>query len=187
MKPITFYSPKGGQGCSTVAATTAMIAAKIGQRVRLVDHCGELAAVMGLPEYDDGERVTFEHWPLTLERANTYADMPTDPDTLEIHDMGTLATVPADHTRLMVVRPCYLALRRAVQRNDSPSAIVLMAEPDRALGATDVRHALGAPVVATVPVQPAIARRIDAGLFAPTNLPMALHVLAIVLPEMVAQ
>ena len=65
---------------------------------------------------------------------------------------------------LLVTRACYLSLRRAVGHDRRPSAIVLVAEPGRALRAADVECALGAPVVATVSIDPAVARAVDAGL-----------------------
>jgi hypothetical protein len=71
----------------------------------------------------------------------------------------------ADHS-LLVIRPCFLALRRAMAMPTRPTGVVLVCEPGRALAARDVEHALGVPVVAEVPVDPAIARAVDAGLLA---------------------
>jgi hypothetical protein len=65
---------------------------------------------------------------------------------------------------LLVVRPCYLALRRAVSSCVRPSGVVLVDEPERTLDATDVENVLGVPVVATVPHSPGIARAVDAGV-----------------------
>jgi hypothetical protein len=67
---------------------------------------------------------------------------------------------------LLVTRPCYLSLRRIGRHAVRPSGVVLVAERHRALGARDVAHCVGAPVVAEVPVDPAIARAVDAGLLA---------------------
>jgi MinD superfamily P-loop ATPase len=69
----------------------------------------------------------------------------------------------ADHA-LLVTRPCYLALRAAVRQPVRPTGVVLVEEPGRALRARDVEASLGAPVVATVLLDPAIARAVDAGL-----------------------
>lgn len=65
---------------------------------------------------------------------------------------------------LLVLRPCFLALRRAVAAPIRSSGVVLVAEPQRALGPADVQAALGVPVIAVVPWNPAVARRVDAGL-----------------------
>lgn len=71
----------------------------------------------------------------------------------------------ADVVRWLVVRgPCYLSLRAAVEHRWEPDGIVLLTEPGRALSAADVSDVLGAPVVAQVPVEAAVARVIDAGL-----------------------
>lgn len=83
---------------------------------------------------------------------------PVDPD-------GLAAAVLGVATRsLLVVRPCILALRRAVAAPWRPDGVVLVAEPGRALGPSDVEGVLGVPVVAVVPVDPATARVVDAGL-----------------------
>lgn len=73
---------------------------------------------------------------------------------------------------VLVTRGCYLALRRAVRSEElsSTHGVVLIEEPGRTLGARDVASVLGRPVVATVPVLPAIARAIDAGVL-PARLP----------------
>jgi hypothetical protein len=42
--------------------------------------------------------------------------------------------------------------------------VVLVTEPGRSLGRTDVERAIGAPVVADVAVDPQVARAVDAGL-----------------------
>lgn len=67
---------------------------------------------------------------------------------------------------ILVTRPCYLALRRATRVADAPDGIVLVREPGRALVASDVEHVVGAPVIAQVDVDPAIARMIDSGTLA---------------------
>lgn len=75
---------------------------------------------------------------------------------------------------LLVTRPCYLALRRAVASPLQPSALVVVDEPGRALSAADVEEVLGVPVVARVPYDPAVARAVDAGLLA-SRLPRGLE------------
>ena len=84
-------------------------------------------------------------------------------------DAGSVGEPPpaivraADHA-LLVTRPCYLALRAAVRQPTRPTGVVLVEEPGRALGAPDIEASLGVPVVATVLLDPAIARAVDAGL-----------------------
>lgn len=49
-----------------------------------------------------------------------------------------------------------------------------MTEPGRALDRTDVETVVGAPVQAEVPLDPAVARAVDAGLLA-SRLPRGLE------------
>ncbi len=67
---------------------------------------------------------------------------------------------------LLVVRPCYLALQRAVATGVRPTGVVVVDEDGRSLDERDVTEVLGVPVVAVVPVEPSIARAVDAGLLA---------------------
>lgn len=67
---------------------------------------------------------------------------------------------------LLITRPCYLSLRRAAQLSVSPTGIVLINEAGRALGKHDVEAVIGAPVVAEIDFDSAIARAVDAGLLA---------------------
>lgn len=75
---------------------------------------------------------------------------------------------------LLVIRPCYLSLRRAVRVPVRPSGIVLVNEPGRSLSRGDIEQAIGAPVRAEVAVDPAVARAVDAGVLA-ARLPRALE------------
>jgi hypothetical protein len=74
-------------------------------------------------------------------------------------ELAALATVS-----LLVLRPCFLALRRALAAPVRPSGVVLITEPDRVLDAIDVEDVLGVPVRAIVPWDPAIAKSVDTGL-----------------------
>lgn len=72
----------------------------------------------------------------------------------------------ASDESLLVIRPCYLALKRAVRSDAHPSGVVVVQEPGRALSVTDVESVLKAPVRAVVGLDPVIARAVDAGLLA---------------------
>ncbi|HET8931182.1 MAG TPA: hypothetical protein VFN21_11035 [Acidimicrobiales bacterium] len=65
---------------------------------------------------------------------------------------------------LLVIRPCYLALRHVTRSDRRIDGVVLVTEPGRSLGAADVASVAGAPVVAQVPFEPQVARVVDAGL-----------------------
>ncbi len=74
---------------------------------------------------------------------------------------------------LLVLRPCYLALRRALAAPIRPSGVVVIEEPRRSLDAGDVEDTLGVPVAAVIPWDHSIARCVDAGLLA-ARMPRAL-------------
>lgn len=81
--------------------------------------------------------------------------------------LGAPLAIAAGATRsILVTRPCFLALRRALTAPLRPSEVVLLTEPGRSLTRLDVEDCLGAPVVAEVAVDPAVARAVDAGLLA---------------------
>lgn len=75
------------------------------------------------------------------------------------------AFVESADRSLLVVRPCYLALSRAVKA-PRPTAVVLVTERRRALSARDVEDVLGVPVVAEIAWDPEIAHAVDTGLLA---------------------
>lgn len=82
-------------------------------------------------------------------------------------DQGAaFAAIEVADATLMVIRPCYLALRKAVgdPRLARSAGAILVEDPGRALDAADVGAVLGVPVVGRVPVRAEIARAIDAGV-----------------------
>ncbi|MGQ0824861.1 MAG: hypothetical protein ACT4OX_07530 [Actinomycetota bacterium] len=85
------------------------------------------------------------------------------------------ALVEVADASVVVVRGCYLALRRASRAPGSARAAgaVLLDEPGRALGARDVADVLRVPVLASVAVRSSIARVVDAGVL-PARLPESL-------------
>jgi hypothetical protein len=85
-----------------------------------------------------------------------------------------LAVAAGAGLSLLVLRPCYIALRRALAAPLRPSAVILIDEPGRSLGRRDVEDVLGVPVRAQIPWDPAVARSVDAGLLG-TRLPRPLH------------
>lgn len=87
---------------------------------------------------------------------------------------GAALALAAGATRsVLVTRACFLSLRRALAAPLRPSEIVLLMEPGRSLGRHDIEDCLGAPVIAEVAVDPAVARAVDAGLLA-SRLPRGL-------------
>lgn len=152
---IHLWGAKGGVGTSTVAAVIAVHASRhqgVELRAATPDALDELAAILGMTRALDA--------PLTLP-IGTGCDT-----TLVVIDGGTDPTPPAGTTAsFLVIRPCYLAIRRALaSTGPRASGVVLVAEPERSLGHRDIEDVLGVPVVATIAVTAAVARSVDAGL-----------------------
>jgi len=89
-------------------------------------------------------------------------------------DGAELAVAAGAAMSLMVLRPCYLALRRALAAPLRPSGVVLVGEQGRSLNRRDVEEVLGVPVRAEVGYDPAVARAVDAGLLS-RRVPRALE------------
>ncbi len=88
---------------------------------------------------------------------------------------GVLALARNVDVLIMVVRPCYLAYRRASENVLTPisTGAVIVEEANRALTARDLERVIGIPILATVAARPSIARAVDAGILA-ARLPDAL-------------
>jgi hypothetical protein len=76
---------------------------------------------------------------------------------------------------LLVVRACYMAVRRARQAPLLPTGVVVVREPGRVLHSEDIADAVGAPLLAEIEVDPAVARAVDAGLLNGTRLPRSIE------------
>ena len=117
--------------------------------------------------------------PLAEARADALAALLAADARPVVVDCGTLVdgvalTLAAAASRsVLVTRPCFLGLRRALRAPLRPSEVVLVTEPGRSLGRHDVEDCVGAPVVAEVALDPAVARAVDAGLLA-VRLPRGL-------------
>ena len=96
-----------------------------------------------------------------------------DAGRIESPSLGALAEI-AD-ANVIVLRGCYLALRRAIHHPATAFAtgVVLVDEPRRSLGARDIEDVLGVPVLARIEVNAHVARAIDAGVLR-SRLPDAL-------------
>jgi hypothetical protein len=152
MDQINLIQAKGGQGTSVTACAVALRAAGEGRTVRLDGHDRDsLAAILGTT--GDGPVIPG----LVLAASNE------EVCHLVVHDG------PAPHgVSLLVTRPCYLALRRALHdgATSNASGVVVVTEPGRALDSDDIAAVLGIPVITTIPVRSDIARAVDAGVLA---------------------
>jgi hypothetical protein len=101
--------------------------------------------------------------------------VPTVADLGRARSPAARAMVEVADASLVIVRGCYLTLRRAVRAPALARAagVVLVAEPGRSLGRREIADCLDRPVVAEVPVRAAVARAVDAGLL-PVRLPEVL-------------
>lgn len=170
MPQTTFYAAKGGQGCSTIAAAAAIESAHNGPTVLVAHDFADACAIFGLPAHHDADAIEV-HPLLTIAPAVPEGYDPST-ETL-IVDAGT-AAVEHYGVRYLVTRPCYLALRRAAIGADTrPDGVVVIEEPGRALTAQDAADVVCAPLRATIGLDPAVARAVDAGLFA-SRLPRTL-------------
>jgi hypothetical protein len=204
---IVCWAAKGGSGTTVVACALALTSAAT-RPTLLIDLGGDCPTALGLPEpHGPGirewlasptataadfsrlavpirdqacllplgtGRTPEDRWARLLEAVEgtnaTIVDCGAGPPPSALQD--------AAQQSLLVTRPCYLALRRAQRCDVRPTGVVLIAEPGRALGSTEVEQALGVPVVAEVQYDPAVARAVDAGLLAarlPRSLQMALR------------
>lgn len=103
------------------------------------------------------------------------ASRPVVVDAGVVADDSALVPLVAEARHaLLVTRPCFLALKRLSASSVRPNGVVLVSEPGRALGRADVEEVAGAPVVAEVAVDPAVARAVDAGLLS-SRLPRLLE------------
>jgi hypothetical protein len=182
-------SPKPGSGVSTTAALLAL-AIRSDAHTHLVDLCGDQPALMGVTHRpDDTTTEVTEH--LTL---HVFADRTVDERTAfvahlarsEAHvviDAGASIRaiggwLPPGCIRRWVLRPCYLALRKATACPVRPDEVIMLDELGRALSADDIAAVTGAPVTATVEVHPQVARATDAGLLVARPPATALAALA---------
>ena len=66
--------------------------------------------------------------------------------------------------RWLITRACYLSLRRAAASLVRPTGVLLVDEAGRALRDCDIERSIGAPIVGRLPIDPKVARAVDAGL-----------------------
>src|SRR5829696_52716 len=181
---LACWSAKGGAGTTVAAAALALSLARRSRAgAVLADLAGDGAAVLGLPDPDSpglaGWLAAGDDVPADA-RAGVLAallDAGVRPVVADCgSDLGatTVGFLRAADRSVLVTRPCYLALRRAVTAPVAATEVVIVHELGRVLGRADVEAAVRVPVLAEIPADPAIARAVDAGLLA-TRLPRSLE------------
>lgn len=158
---LVFVGARGGQGTTTVAATTALHAAHRAPTALLCADPLAAAALLGAEPVLPGDQAVIAPR-LTLGGL----DGPHAPITvIDAGPVSTAAPAPAGARTLAVVRgPCYLALHTLLAQEEfRPDGVVVVAEAGRAISEVDVARIVAAPVVASVAVRPEVARMVDAG------------------------
>jgi hypothetical protein len=201
---IACWSAKGGAGTTVVATALALRLARLSPAgALLVDGAGDVPGVLGLPEPDRPglaewlRRASAD--PLhevpacpglsVVPRGDGHLEVGRADDLAAFLDHDTrpvvvdCGTAPEGATAVMaaradqsilVTRPCYLALRRALWDSlPRPTGVIVVREPGRVLEPHDVAAAIGAPILAEIAYDPAVARAVDAGLLA-SRLPRSL-------------
>lgn len=83
-------------------------------------------------------------------------------------DAGRLASTLLDAAdrSVLVVRSCYLGLRRAIAAGRRTDVVVLVREAGRTMAASDIRAVLGVERIVEIDLDPLVARAVDSGLLA---------------------
>lgn len=110
--------------------------------------------------------------PVDPQRAVRFVEAMHQSGDVTVADVGALTKVTdaraiiaasGDRTTC-VVRGCYLALRRFSELPVVIDDVVEIQEPGRALRTLDIEAVVGMPISARIPLDPSIARAVDAGL-----------------------
>jgi hypothetical protein len=160
MPTISVAGARGGHGTTTVAVSLALLASQRMATVLRTHDLGAAASLLGVAPSGSGS--------IEVSSSLRVEDEATEPTEsgLVVVDEGVCGDGSLASQRFLVLRgPCYVALAsvlaRAALRFDG---IILVEEQHRSLDGRDVSDVLDLPIVATVPVSPAVARSIDAGL-----------------------
>jgi hypothetical protein len=152
-----------GAGPNVPADALARIAHDAGQGITMIGR-GD-ASVFDGADGDVGRR-------LAHALRGVRSGGPVIADCGRLETATTAAFVEAADRSLLVLRPCYLALRRAMQA-PRPTAVILITEPERSLCRRDVEDMLGVPIAVEIAWDSAIARAVDSGLLS-SRLPRRL-------------
>ena len=195
------WTVKGGSGTTVFASALALMLAERHGRATIIDFGGDVPSVLGMaepvgrgirdwlatsdrdPQHLASLRVNatsrLSVVPVGLATAfdeSAFDDLAAASDDKTVFDFGSMCP-PESLRRVardwLVIRPCYLALRRAARLAQRPGGVVLIKEDGRSLTVRDVQAVVGAAVVGEITVADGVARSVDAGLLA-TRLPKQL-------------
>jgi hypothetical protein len=196
------WTVKGGSGTTVFASALALMLAERNGKATIIDFAGDVPSVLGMaepvgrgirdwmatsdrdPAHFDNLRVSatsrLSVVPVGSAAAfddSAFEDLVAASDDHTVIDFGMMC--PPESLRRaargdwLVIRPCYLALRRAARLAQRPGGVVLMNEEGRSLTSRDVQAVVGTAVVGEITVADGVARSVDAGLLA-TRLPKQL-------------
>lgn len=80
-----------------------------------------------------------------------------------VGDESSRALIDASTRSIIVLRACFLAVKRASEAKTHADGFVLIEEAGRSLDSRDVEDVIGVPNLATIAWDPAVARLVDAG------------------------
>ena len=159
-----FFSRKGGVGTTVAAVAFAM---QTQGEVTFIDAATNPDAMAVLGITSDECQVNDN---LKYERLRTVSnDYLRNLTGKIVIDWGSTDPL-VDGMNLLVTTSCYMSLKNTVVDAPPVDYVVLREETGRAITASDVAKTLGKKVVWAIPTDPAVARAVDAGLFA-TRLP----------------
>lgn len=178
-RTIQLTGARGGQGTSTIAASLAVLAAGHGPTLLCSIEPTTTAALLGIPLPLADDPAVEVAANLDLATSAMAGVTPARYNTIVI-DAGRIPTAPFDRAdatlgkgdgvgpveHYAVLRgPCYVGLATLTATGGGwCDGTILVHEDGRALAERDVTDVLGVPVVATVPIDAAVARATDAGL-----------------------
>lgn len=175
---IAINSAKGGQGVTTTCLLLANSYAADGKKVLLVDDPkhGDIAAAVGI-----GYEV-HHSFPYQLDKKGNVWWAPAShveawdfEKKLKEYDVVIWDDCIPDKNEYelyLVTECCYIALRKLVNidhtrapwKGVTPSGVIVVQDNNRALSSKDVAYIAQSPVVLVIPYDPAISRKIDAGV-----------------------
>jgi hypothetical protein len=180
MKVIEVTARKGGVGTTTVACSLALsLSQQNPDKVLLIDtsHNTEAFSVLGLSGPADGVSSSVGNRNLTVVSsplaninylsASQYDFVVIDAGKLDRVDNSYFGEVPF---RVAVVRNSYLSLRAESATRFGKDAVVSIHDSGFVLNEKDVRNVLNGNPVSVFPFDHAVARAIDAGLFASRDI-----------------
>ena len=188
----------------TAAALALLTSRDTSRPTYLVDLAGDQSDINGLPSIHDGlhdwlrsadRRLT----DLAVDISPNLRLVPTGSSSLDrdrdlsglalaldelraeahvVIDAGCLDTSTGlDHLmprRLLVIRPCYVALRAVVAEPSRWDGVVVVRPPERVLTTRDVVNVCGLPLIAEIAMSADVSRAVDAGVLR-SRLPTGLE------------